>query len=161
MARRKSPGTKQQKRASFTFPYLHQRVANAIPNSTRFNPNGGVYCEKEYSTHVMGKFTCTNHGCAKGSWTSKKAAIQIRGYSRNGYNAVVFGQRCADCNRFGNLDVDEDSYVERVVYRLRKWAGLSVEKQQYSGKKGPPHRRELCEGCKRGCCEEGDRWDGY
>jgi hypothetical protein len=166
MARKKTSRTKEQNNASFTFSSLHQRVANALSNdieigSTWFNHNGGANCENEYSTHVMGKFTCTNPGCSKGSWTSKKVAIQIRGYRRNGYNAVVFGQRCAECKRLGSLALDENSYVERVVYRLRKWAGVWVGKQQYSSKEGPPHKRELCEGCKRGCCKETDRWDGY
>jgi len=165
MARKKFAKPKGEKGASFTFPLLHQDVANAVSDeiaSTWFNRNASDNnCQNEYSTHVMGKFTCTNHGCTKDGWTSKKVAIRIRGYARNGYNAVVFNQRCVDCNRLGNLTLDENSYVERVAYRLRKWAGIRVEGQPYSGKEGPPHKRELCEGCKQGYCKETYDWEAY
>jgi hypothetical protein len=52
--------------------------------------------------------------------------IQIRGYSGNGYNAVVFNQRCRSCDWLGALTLDEKSYIDRVAYRLKKWAGVAV-----------------------------------
>jgi hypothetical protein len=42
----------------------------------------------------------------------------------------------------------DDSYVERVAYRLKKWCGVELE------------RPEFCEGCKAGHCGEGRRIDG-
>ena len=79
----------------------------------------------------------------------------MRRYGVNEYNAVVFNQRCRDCNSLGNLTLDESSYVERVAYRLKKWAGVELQAPPYREKKGPPHKSELCEGCKQGCCQEG------
>ena len=79
-------------------------------------------------------------------------SILIGGYPGNGYNAIVFNQRCQACNRLGILTLDKDSYIERVAYRLKKGAGVRVDEQYYVGKEGPPHKPELCEGCKRGYC---------
>ena len=72
----------------------------------------------------------------------------------NGYNAIIFNQRCESCNGLGTLTLDKNSYVERVAYRLKKWAGVRMEEQHYAGKVGSPHKSELCEGCKRGYCQE-------
>jgi hypothetical protein len=85
----------------------------------------------------------------------------IREYPNNGYNAVIFNQHCHVCNELGNLSIDKDSYVERVKYRLKKWAGVQMERPHYVKKKGLPHKRDLCEGCKVGCCrqvEYGEDW---
>lgn len=87
--------------------------------------------------------------------------ILIRGYPGNGYNAVVFNQRCKSCNWLGVFTLDKNSYVNRVAYRLKKWAGVHVEKQHYNGKTGPPHESDLCEGCKRGVCMQMDDWEYY
>ena len=105
----------------------------------------------------MGKFKCDNDDCPKNGWSSKKVAILIRGYPENGYSAVVFNQRCKSCKRFGTLALDETSYVERVAYRLKKWAGVPMEEQRHFARDGPPHRSELCEGCRRGYCQQKDR----
>jgi hypothetical protein len=40
----------------------------------------------------------------------------------------------------GALKVDVESYTDRVVYRLGKWLGLTVEVPDYSEDEGPPHR---------------------
>jgi len=102
----------------------------------------------------MGKFACNNRGCPTRGWSSRKVSTLIRGYPENGYDAVVFNQRCQSCNELGGLTLDKDSYVERVAYRLKKWAGVWMERQDYAGGAGPPHKRELCEGCKRGYCQQ-------
>jgi hypothetical protein len=81
-------------------------------------------------------------------------AISIRGYPGSGYNALIFLQRCESCNRLGKLTLDNSSYVERVVYRLKKWAGVAVAQPYYGGAdRKRPHRSELCEGCKAGHCD--------
>ncbi|KAF2759853.1 hypothetical protein EJ05DRAFT_509545 [Pseudovirgaria hyperparasitica] len=159
MARNKhhrSRGTK----ATYTFTSLHQNILEAIS----YDINHAWFCgaknrqipENEYQTHVMGKFRCVNVACDATCWSSKKVAILIRGFSNNGYNAEVFGQRCKSCNNLGLLELDEESYVERVAYRVKKWAGVHAERPVYNGKEGPPHERSLCEGCKRGVCRLGD-----
>jgi len=81
-------------------------------------------------------------------------AIFIRGYPGNGYNALVFLQRCESCNRLGKLSLDNNSYVERIVYRLKKWAGVTVAQPDYRSADGRgPHRSDLGEGCKAGYCD--------
>ncbi|KAI1184180.1 zinc-binding domain-containing protein [Nemania serpens] len=110
----------------------------------------------EHNTHIMGRFRCNTAGCSNGSWGSKKIAIVIRGYPENGYNAVVFNQRCESCNSLGTMTLDEESYVERIAYRLRVWAGVRVERPPFNKRRGPPHIPELCEGCIQGYCQEGE-----
>ncbi|KAF1362723.1 hypothetical protein EJ07DRAFT_105826, partial [Lizonia empirigonia] len=57
--------------------------------------------------------------------------------------------QCKTCDQLGTLTLDEKSYVDRVAYRLKKWAGISVEQHSYAQREGPPHERDLCEGCNR------------
>ena len=91
-------------------------------------------------------------------WGSKKICIVIRKYPSNGYSAQVFNQECVSCEEFGRLQINVNSYVERVAYRLKKWAGVAVDKPSHAGVLGrPPHKSELCEGCKRGYCQRGDQ----
>ncbi|KAI1491150.1 zinc-binding domain-containing protein [Biscogniauxia mediterranea] len=143
---------------TYMFPSLHQRVLNTVFDevpSVWFNENDTTEnSKKECQTSVMGKFQCDNSRCSKNGWSSKKVCILIRGYPKNGYNAVVFNQRCKSCNQLGTLTLDEDSYVERVTYRLRKWAGVPVTPPYYNRKQTLPHKQEFCEGCKRGYCEK-------
>ncbi|KAI0008983.1 zinc-binding domain-containing protein [Xylariaceae sp. FL0662B] len=155
----KPKGEKGGAKASYTYPSLHHEVVMAVSDEIPipwFNKKNDNNTNKTYSTHVMGKFKCNNGGCSNSGWGSKKVAIQIRGYSGNGYNATVFSQRCRSCNTFGAFTLDENSYIERVAYRLKKWAGVQVEKQRYTEERGPPHRRKLCEGCRLGVCSEGE-----
>lgn len=139
------------------FPSLHQNVSTAvsglIPGVWFNNNDTDQNSNNAYPTNVMGRFTCDNDSCSSRGWYSKKVAIQIRGYPGNGYNAVVFNQNCESCEELGQLILDENSYVDRISYRLKKWAGVAVEKPYYDGKQGLPHKRELCEGCKRGYCQ--------
>ncbi|KAI5865706.1 zinc-binding domain-containing protein [Durotheca rogersii] len=168
MARKKSKKPEQETsssepkpetRATIKYPSLHQDVANAVSDqipSTWFKKKDKGF-EEEYSTKVMGKFKCNNGGCSKDGWASRTVAIVIRRYPNNGYNATVFNQRCQSCNKLGTLTLNENSYIERVAYRLKKWAGVPMETRPYDGSGGPPHISELCEGCKRGYCQEAFR----
>lgn len=146
---------------SYTFPALHDAIHNEVRSdvgSTCFRKsNNGA--NNEHPTNIMSKFLCANDGCPTRRWTSKTVAIVIRGFPRGGYNAEVFNQRCRECNELGRMTIDEDSYVERVAYRLRRWAGAEAERPPYGGDQGPPHERSLCEGCKRGYCQA--RRTGY
>ena len=159
MARNKSDNKDQGgAREHFMFPKLHQDVSNKVSRdvaSTWFNESDGDDFKKQYPTNVMGKFTCSNGNCLKSGWSSKKVAIRIRGYRNNGYSAIVFNQRCDSCKQLGNMILDEASYVDRVSFRIKKWAGVSVETPCYGEEKGLPHKEELCEGCKQGYCKKG------
>lgn len=159
MARKPKGKPSQTTPTTLMFPSLHSEVANAVSSSiqsTHFHQHDDDYSSNNtYSTNVMGKFRCPNVTCQTYGWSSKVVTILIRGYPGNGYNAVVFKQRCRACNRLGILTLDERSYVERVTYRLKKWAGVHVERPEYSEKDSPPHETSLCEGCKRGICRRG------
>jgi len=114
------------------------------------DPHG---CLKEHDTSVMGRFTCTSSSCSSSRWTSKKIAISIRQYSGLRYNARVYYQRCQSCDSLSAPELD-DSYAERVSYRLAKWSGIAVEEPHSSGESKRPHQARLCEGCKHGHCQQ-------
>lgn len=158
MARNKSYKPKPTAKTSFKYPFLHKDVLKAVSKdlpSTWFNKNGSKKSSNnEYATNVMGKFKCDNTSCSNTIWTSKKVAIVIRGYHRNGYDAVVFNQRCMSCKELGSFTLDKQCYVERIAYRLKRWAGVKTEKSFYAGKDGPPHQVDLCEGCQQGYCQK-------
>lgn len=144
---------------SYTIPAFHSDIMDAvsaeIPSVWFCDINDNLQTTNEYDTNIMGSFTCNNRACAKKTWTSKKVAILIRGYPANGYNAEVFNQRCKSCNHLGQPIVDKQSYVDRVVYRLKKWANVPVELPYYEGVSNMmPHESELCEGCMRGLCQK-------
>ncbi|KAK4107689.1 hypothetical protein N656DRAFT_683079, partial [Canariomyces notabilis] len=143
--------------SALTFPNLHKQVLSALSGAISprpwFNKAGSDNAAiDDYSTNVRGRFRCANTACRQAGWGSGRVAILIRHYPRNGYNAVVFNQRCKSCERLGVLTLDEQSYVDRVAYRLKKWAGVKVERPPYAPHRGPEHEEELCEGCKRGVC---------
>jgi hypothetical protein len=130
----------QEAREFFTFPELHPTVTDAVfpeISSTWFNDvddddNVGHEC----FTHIMGRFICNNNDCKKRGWDSRKVPIEIKGYDDNGYIAIVYNQRCTSCNRLGTFELDERSYIERVSYRLKKWAGVKMERPPFNGIKG-------------------------
>lgn len=158
MARKKPFTLKEETRTSFMFPSLHQNIVNAVSDevaSTWFHERDSDRdSNNEYRTHVMGKFKCKNNDCSTGGWVSGQVAIMIRGYPMNGYNAVVFNQRCKSCDQLGTLTLDKKSYVGRVAYRLKKWAGIPMEPPECGRRTSKPHRSDLCEGCKRGVCQQ-------
>ena len=148
---------------AYMFPLLHEDVVSAVSGkiaSPRFHKDDSYSgaCNR-YATHVMADFECNNYACSDSVWVSKMVAILIRGYPQNEYNAVVFSQRCKSCNDLGTLKLDRDSYITRIAYRLKKWAGVEVERPYFGSKKGLPHKSEFCEGCKRGICQETNSWE--
>ncbi|KAI1816636.1 zinc-binding domain-containing protein [Poronia punctata] len=112
-----------------------------------------VSCIKAYDTNITGLFRCDDRGCQTVCWSSKRVAITIRMYEGKRYNARVYHQHCLKCN-FLARPVLDDSYAERVAYRLKKWSGIPLEPPPYTKKQGPAHEREFCEGCKDGHCVE-------
>jgi hypothetical protein len=151
----------RETRELFMFPELHPNVADAVStdiSSTWFNENDeDETFDQQWFTHVMGNFMCNNGTCQKQVWDSRKVPIEIRGYDDNGYSVVVYNQRCKSCDQLGTFELDTRSYIERVAYRLKKWAGVEMEAPPFNGNEGPPHERAYCEGCKRGKCREGNR----
>ncbi|KAK0749585.1 zinc-binding domain-containing protein [Schizothecium vesticola] len=147
-----------QQDVTATYPSLHEDVVNALDNVPKpaplFNHDGRKSeIIKSCNTNIMGRFACQNPKCSSPGWGSKKIAIQIRGFRNNTYDAVVFKQRCRTCQYLGTMHIDDNSYIERVAYRLKKWAGVPVETPEYNAVVGkPPHESSLCEGCKAKCC---------
>lgn len=123
IARKDVPKPTQETGEFFMFPALHPNVTDAVfPEipSTWFNDDDDDNFDREWFTHVMGRFICQNHTCIKRFWDSWKVSIEIRGYNDNGYSAIVYNQRCKCCNWLGTFELDEQSYIERVAYRLKK-----------------------------------------
>ncbi|PFH59222.1 hypothetical protein XA68_12653 [Ophiocordyceps unilateralis] len=147
-------GGKAQKRWAL-YGELHNEVAAKIAENgiyLDFNYNDDENCQKDYDTNIMGRFFCRNQGCENEGWTSKKIAITIRLYRGGRYNARVYYQRCKRCNCLSKPLLDF-SYADRVAYRLKKWHDVKVDKPDTGPREGPPHARELCEGCKAGHCK--------
>ncbi|RGP74669.1 hypothetical protein FSPOR_1247 [Fusarium sporotrichioides] len=142
------------------YPDLHDEVADKLDEvqlDYTFNPNDDDHSKlKAYDTNIMGRFACNNQNCSTKGWSSMKIAITIREYSRDRYNARVYHQRCKRCKKVGEPTLNEESYVDRVVYRIKKWNGVEMERPIWGGgaSKGP-HESALCEGCKNGHCREG------
>jgi hypothetical protein len=70
MARKKSAKSKEETRTSFIFPSLHRKVMNAVSDevaSTLFEAqDSDTDSNNKHSTHVMGKFKCSNNVCSAG-----------------------------------------------------------------------------------------------
>ncbi|OJD26517.1 hypothetical protein ACJ73_02098 [Blastomyces percursus] len=114
-----------------------------------------------YDTAIMGRFHCRNSSCPSAGWSSKQIAITIRLYEYNSgtkYNACVYHQRCKSCSL--SRPVLDNSYAERVAYRLKKWHGIETEISVYFGGSKGPHNSRLCEGCNDGHCSQIER-DGF
>ncbi|PYI31893.1 hypothetical protein BP00DRAFT_435757 [Aspergillus indologenus CBS 114.80] len=123
------------------YPSLHSQVAALLGESDlyfRFHSKDDDFALQTYDTNIMGRFSCPNDECGSTGWSSKKIA------------------RCQECKRLSQPILD-DSYAERVAYRLKKWSGIKMEVPVYGGDSNGPHIRSLCEGCKAGHCSEG-RW---
>ncbi|KAH7353598.1 zinc-binding domain-containing protein [Plectosphaerella cucumerina] len=139
------------------FPALHHTVDALLAEDglsfSFHNDDTDLGVSKDWDTNIMGRFRCQNPKCSSG-WSSKKIAITIRMYPDHRYNARVYHQRCNDCNTTCRPHVD-DSYADRVAYRLKVWLGISMTPPPHGNEKSKaPHRRDLCEGCKAGHCEE-------
>jgi hypothetical protein len=164
MAKKKKKSSKPKEEArTFLIPWLHEEVVDAVSDEialTWFHENDSDEgSNNEWPTNIMGSFKCGNNACYKKGWGSKKVAMLIRGYPRNGYNAVVYNQRCRSCEWLGILKLNEQSYIDRVAYWLKIWAGVPVERpNRRKRKKTPPHESSLCEGCRSGICQQSNEY---
>jgi hypothetical protein len=142
------------------YPDLHDEISQRLAAeglSVEFYKDGqSEDTIRDYDTNVMGAFTCPQVSCPVKKWTSKKIAISIQLFEDEEYNALVWHQRCQKCKCIGELEIDVQSYTDRVVDRLGNWLGLKVVAPPFSARVGgPPHIQALCEGCKSGHCTEG------
>lgn len=110
-------------------------------------------CIREYDTNIVGRFICHNDKCGSNGWSSNMVAITIRMYPNDRYNARVYYQRCKGCNRLSKPLLN-NTYAERIAYRIKKWYGIQLETPYYSAQSNGPHQSSLCEGCKDGHCSE-------
>jgi hypothetical protein len=136
-------------------PAFHEEVLHLIHpvlSMDFFEASGFEDCIEFYDTHIMGRFACTNTACCNRGWSSKLIALTIRLYSGKRYNAVVWHQRCRGCETFGQPTLD-DTYAERIAYRLKVWFRIPVEPVDYHAADTEPHEDGLCEGCKNRHCK--------
>lgn len=138
-------------RAWSLYPDFHSRVSQRLKEVDLhfrfYKKDDPQTCVKEWDTNIMGRFACHNQKCSSEGWSSKIIATTIRMYDDNRYNARVYFQRCKSCKRSSKPILD-DSYVERVVYWLKKWNGVHVEKPEYTLREEldrRPHQSDLCE----------------
>lgn len=140
------------------YPDLHQQVTDLLKKhrlSLKFHEiDNEASCIHDHDTHIMGRFDCRNPKCDSKGWSSKKIAITIRTFTGDKYNARVYHQRCQSCYQLSRPVLNKTTYAERVAYRLKKWNRIKVKPPPFVEKKGPPHQRELCEGCKTRHCQE-------
>ncbi|KAI1737709.1 zinc-binding domain-containing protein [Xylaria scruposa] len=139
------------------YPDLHDDVAGLLDDDglkfTFHHEDDDRDCIKNYDTNVMGRFACRNANCSSHGWSSKRIAITIRLYRDNKYNARIWHQRCKRCNQLSKPLLD-DSYSERVAYRIKKWSGIALEAPRYYGTANAPHETKFCEGCEHGHCRQ-------
>jgi hypothetical protein len=148
---------------STMWPELHEAVSSEIEEYNLYyafeHKNRDARCIDDWDTNIMGRFGCPNEACRSTGWSSKKIATTIRHYPNNRYNAKVWYQRCKRCDTKGVITLNVESYVERVVYWLKRWNDIPTEKHDHSGASKGPHLRKYCEGCKAGRCAAADAED--
>ncbi|KAK3826153.1 MAG: hypothetical protein J3Q66DRAFT_329545 [Benniella sp.] len=110
---------------------------------------------------MLGKFTCADCG---NEWYSGKIATMLwfeeATDQRNPvdrYCTQINCQRCKQCDDiYGQLDIDVENYVRKVVRAIKLWKGLIEGIVPDGGYKSTrPHDSERCHGCELGICE----WD--
>lgn len=139
------------------YPALHDEVSTLLVEENlhfKFHEDDNDARRiRDHDTNIMGRFVCHNPGCKSKGWSSKMIAVTIRLYPGQEYNARVYHQHCKTCSWVSRPVLDQ-SYAERIVYRIKKWNGVPVETISNSGSSRGPHNRKLCEGCKAGHCSQ-------
>ncbi|CZT42070.1 uncharacterized protein RSE6_01906 [Rhynchosporium secalis] len=157
------PAQSPPQSASTMYPLLHDNVSRLLEirgHPFTFYPVDTEHgCVRSYDTAIKGKFKCLNRECLTKAWSSKVVAITIREFTNKQYNALVYNQRCDACSILGEPKLD-DTYAERIAYRLLKWSGVKQEEPVFNKQSRGPHLSPLCEGCKAGRCAEGNRNGG-
>jgi hypothetical protein len=117
--------------------------------------------EKKFRTRTMlGSFNCTH--CPK-QWPSGKIPTQIwleqstdRKDPTDRYCTLINCQKCQDCERYAEPDIDVENYVRKVVRAIKLWKGLiqGIAPDNNYHMTGP-HDDKRCRGCEKGICQ----WD--
>ena len=156
---RKRPNSKAQEldKSWSMYPALHDSVSRLLKEAglsfTFFEIDEDEGSIEKYDTNIKGRFKCPNKDCPQPGWGSLLIAITIRMYSERRYNARVYHQRCKVCESLSQPFPD-DSYAERIAYRLKKWSGIKMEPPSYTARtSNRPHESALCEGCRHGHCK--------
>lgn len=141
---------------------LHDEISSLLAEADLhfefYEDDDETRCTRMRDTDIMGRFLCNNGACESKGWSSKMIAITIRLYPEQKYNARVYHQRCKACSSLSRPVLDQ-SYAERIVYWIKKWNGIRVERPPSSGESRGPHNRQLCEGCRAGhCSKSGEDW---
>lgn len=107
---------------------------------------------REHDTNIRAFFPCRNVRCGAIGWVSA-AAITIRMYAGQRYNARVYHQSCKQCDKLAKPRLDE-TYAERIANRLKLWSGMDIERPVFRKVPidRPPHFSSRCEGCKINHC---------
>lgn len=115
-------------------------------------------CTRVRDTNIMGRFVCHNRECNSNGWSSNMIATRILLYPGQKYNARVYHQRCKVRSWLSRPMLDQ-SYAESIVYWIKRWSGVRVERPSVSHESRGSHNRQLCEGCKAGhCSQSGEDW---
>ena len=99
-------------------------------------------------TNVVGTLQCPI-GCK--NWRSGKICVVVRVQQPDKFHPIVCTQMCRKCKRNGVLDLDGDTYIERVSYRAMRLLGRVVaQPSEGYEKKTAPHDKEKCAACRAG-----------
>ncbi|RVD82369.1 uncharacterized protein DFL_006795 [Arthrobotrys flagrans] len=140
----------------YLFENYHEKVSEKMKDVIFISKieDGNLKAE----TNLVGTFKCIALECRAMGWSNGTVATVIRAYYQDdgklGYSAQVYNQRCRSCKQLASMKLDVDTYVERVVRRLKMWKGEYAPIKWYR-RKMLPHDEELCEACKAGHCLTG------
>ncbi|KAF5678193.1 hypothetical protein FDENT_8997 [Fusarium denticulatum] len=85
-------------------------------------------------------------------WESNSIAIRIREYEGSQYNVQVYHQRCSRCEKPTRAKLNKLAYADRVAFHFKRWNGIDAVPPTVKVNRKSNHRKELCEGCKKGHC---------
>ncbi|KAI1013729.1 hypothetical protein LB503_010651 [Fusarium chuoi] len=147
---------------SSMYPELHNLIAenlaeDGLEYAFRLNDQR-VGVKRVYDTKVIGKFICRKRNCGLRRWFSNSIAIRIREYEGKEYNVKVYQQQCGRCKQPTRAKLLELAYADRVAFHIKRWNGVDAKPPNIEVEPQWNHRKDLCEGCKKGHC--GDNRDG-
>uniref|UniRef100_A0A8H7N8A1 3CxxC-type domain-containing protein n=1 Tax=Bionectria ochroleuca TaxID=29856 RepID=A0A8H7N8A1_BIOOC len=129
------------------FPEHHVSVSEELAKSGlhyQFNEDDDEdSCSQDYDTNIMGRFRCRRGNCKTQGWSSKRIAITIRRYQSTSYNVRVYHQRCKSCNGLSRPELDVQSYVDRITYRLKNGTEFR-SRRQFTLDNPKPRTKRIC-----------------
>ncbi|KAK6717080.1 hypothetical protein SNK05_000282 [Fusarium graminearum] len=140
---------------SSIYPELHGYVAESLGEKLEYtfrDHDTKVDIKRELDNTTIGKFICGRPKCVSKRWHSNSIAITIREYEDKSYNVLVYHQLCSICEKPTRAKLDKLMYGDRVSYHLKKWNGIHVKELECKVHHNGEHKKELCQGCKKGHC---------